>query len=433
MKYVTYLLLLLGRAVMFPLYWLVGLFPRRQDIWVFGSWGGHRFADNAAAFFVYSNTVLDDQVRLVWISRDKKIVRQLRVQGYNAYWIWSVGGITNSIRAGLHIFDCFPKDANFWLSRGAIKVNLWSGVPLKVFERDIDHPGNRYYKLFHGNFLERTLLSIMMPWHVVKPDMIIATSAETARITSRAFALFESQTCVTGFPRNDALVNPAMLTDYDAQNIPEEFREAALSDTKVFLYLPTFRDNGAAFINFDWEALNKRLERLDAKLFFKTHPVDKTRYPANYPNITQLPVTTEIYSLLPGTDALISDYSSIIFDYMLLNKPIIYYVPDLEEFEAGCRSFNFRPKEVAVGPVCMNFRELGEALEQCAFAQTNIIYANRDEVMRRLHKYCDAGSSNRVMREILARYGNGQIQFDSHIHAQALSQPHGPSVVRLPE
>jgi CDP-glycerol glycerophosphotransferase (TagB/SpsB family) len=48
-----YLLAALARIWLFPIYWLSGFMPRRRHLWVFGSWGGHRYADNGAAFFEY--------------------------------------------------------------------------------------------------------------------------------------------------------------------------------------------------------------------------------------------------------------------------------------------------------------------------------------------------------------------------------------------
>jgi len=431
MKYLGYIFLLAGRFVLFPVYWLVGLMPRRPDLWVFGSWGGYRFADNSAAFFIHCNDAIDEQVTLVWISRRPDIVQHLRNQGYTAYWIWSPGGIWNAMRAGLHIFDCFPKDANFWLSRGAKKINLWSGVPLKVFERDIDNPGNRYYKLFHGNVLERGLLGLMMPWHLVKPDLMIATSDETARITSRAFAVFDSQVCVTGFPRNDALIDPSMLTVRDPQKVPEVFRNAALSDKTVLLYLPTFRDTGGAFINFDWNVLDEQLGRNNAVLFFKTHPVDTSVYKTDYENIFLLPQAVEVYSLLPGTDALISDYSSVIFDYMLLDRPIIYYTPDLVDFESGCRSFNFRPAEVAVGPLCISFEEFTRAIDQVCDNAANVVYARRDEIMKRLHKFKDARSNERVLRAINDRCFGGKLVLNGEPVGESKTHSNQTAVLRL--
>ena len=59
LRFLGYFLLFLGRFVLFPVYWLSGFVPRRDDLWVFGSWGGYRFADNAAAFFMHCQRELD--------------------------------------------------------------------------------------------------------------------------------------------------------------------------------------------------------------------------------------------------------------------------------------------------------------------------------------------------------------------------------------
>ena len=107
----------------------------------------------------------------------------LRRRGYEAYSIWSLRGALRCLRAGVFVFDCFAKDINFWLSRNAVIVNLWSGVPLKAFERDIDTPASRYHRLFHGSGPVRLAYGAMMPWHLVRPDLIIATSEETAAMT----------------------------------------------------------------------------------------------------------------------------------------------------------------------------------------------------------------------------------------------------------
>jgi CDP-glycerol glycerophosphotransferase (TagB/SpsB family) len=419
MKYLHYFFLFLGRLVLFPIYFLAGFVPRRPDIIVFGSWGGHRFADNAAAFFIHCQATISDRIRLVWLSRNHEVIRQLRAQGYEAHWLWSPAGMAAALRAYVHVFDCFPKDANFWLSRGAYKVNLWSGVPLKVFERDIDTVDNRYYRLFHGNLAERVVLGIMMPWHIVRPDLIIATSDETAAITARAFAIPAAKVQVTGFPRNDALLDPEIFAARDSQIVPLLFREAVLSDSKVFLYLPTFRDNGVSILDFDWDKLDAHLRRMNAKLFFKTHPMDRSRYQTDYKNIIQLPQGIEVYSLLPGADCLISDYSSVIFDYMLLNRPIIYYTPDLADFESSCRKFNFRPSDVAVGPLCMNFGELLAALDILDSGTPNFARGRQETLMQRLHQYRDAHSSQRVLALINQCFYGGMMHYKAHYSADS--------------
>jgi len=404
MKNLGYIFLFFGRVILFPVYFLSGFVPRRENLWVFGSWGGHRFADNSAAFFLFCHEAVDDRIELVWVSRNREIVRDLKERGYSACWIWSPRGIVSALTAGLHIFDCFPKDTNYWLSRGAKRVNLWSGVPLKVFERDIDNRSSRYYRLFHGNIIERSFYGLMMPWHITRPDLAIATSDETAHKVSKAFGLQDSQVFVTGLPRNDAIFD---LPHQEAQQVDKAMQlygEAVSGDETVFLYLPTFRDDGTQFIDFDWDELNDNLGRKGAKLFFKSHPEDRNRYSADFPNIIQLTQEAEVSSLLPGADVLISDYSSVIFDFMLLGRPIIYYIPDLLKFETGCRSFNFHPREVAVGSVCESFDELLDALDQIAGGASSIASARRDEVMERMHTYCDARSSERVLDIIVNRF-----------------------------
>ncbi|HEU4420519.1 MAG TPA: CDP-glycerol glycerophosphotransferase family protein [Planctomycetota bacterium] len=396
---------LLGTALLRPfqflLYFLSGFVPRRPDLWVFGSWGGFRFADNGAAFFEYCNKRLAGSVQLVWISRKRDIVARLRARGFEAHWVWSPTGVVRCLRAGLHLFDCFAKDTNFWLSRGAKVVNLWSGVPLKTFERDIDNPRNRYYRVFHGTTLQRLVYGMMMPWHVKRPDMIIAMSEETRAITARAFDVPMHTVCVTGFPRNDSLFR-ASPGDAAGRSCPPAVLEAARAGKKVFLYLPTFRDSGKPFVKIDWKKLDALMERLNAVFFIKFHPVDATQFQDASARVVQLFQDTDVYDVMPHSNTLISDYSSIIFDYMLLDRPIIYYTPDLEEFIAGCRSFNFHPVDVAVGPLCADYAQLERAIEDAAAGKAVDARgeAHRAGVMKRLHAFVDSSSSDRVLEAI---------------------------------
>ena len=373
-----------------------------MDLWVFGSWGGHRFSDNAAAFFLHGQNEIADAVRLVWISRQADIVKSLRQDGYEAYWVWSPQGLYCCLRAGLYIFDSFSKDINFWPSRGARKINLWSGVPLKTFERDIRTPGNRYYRLFHGSTPERWLFGFMMPWHLDRPDLIIATSPETADITQRAFDLPASSVVVTGFPRNDILfARPDGAAALERQ-WPQCFKDAVEAGRRVFLYLPTYRDSGKPFLNVDWVSVERLMRDLNSIFLFKLHPDDQGVFEEDLDYVAELPQEIDIYTMLAQADVLISDYSSIIFDYMLLDRPIVYYLPDLEEFVASSRSLNFDPLEIAAGPVCVNGEELLKALAGIA-AGTNKS-AEQDarwlEIRHRFNTFADGESSQRVLDAI---------------------------------
>ncbi len=410
-RYAVYFGLLLARAFLLPFYFLSGFIRRQSDLWVFGSWGGYRFADNSAAFFQYCQHEFADKVRLVWISRDRGIVSDLRARGYEAHWIWSLPGVWCCVRAKLYIFDSFSKDINFWTSRGAKKVNLWSGVPLKAFERDIQNPRSRYYRLFHGSMPERYFLAMMMPWHVERPDLIIATSPETAQITQRAFDLAPEAIAVTGFPRNDVMFSSGATAAASQRSWPESFRRAVDENRPIFMYLPTYRDSGNPFFEVDWAELDRLMEKLQATFVFKFHPDDMNTFRGRGRHIAELPIDTDIYSMMAYTSALISDYSSIIFDYMLLDKPIIYYTPDLAEFASSSRSLIFDPTEIAAGPVCGTAAELMQSMENVV-NDTGIsaeMQARWSATRKRFNAHMDGQSNRRTAEAINSRMLRGRL------------------------
>ena len=390
---------LLARPPLFLLYFAAGLVPRCPDLWVFGSWGGHRFADNTASFFLYCQRNLDPSIRLVWISRDREIVRKLRSDGWQAHHVWSLRGLRACLRAGVYFFDNFVKDINFWTSRSARKVNLWSGIPLKAVERDIDNPRSRYYRLFHGTLPERAFLSMMMPWHVDRPDLILATSEEMLEITCRAFDIGADAVAITGFPRNDVLFDTRSGGGGDRRSWPEAFRRAYEDGRFIFFYLPTFRDSGKPFVDVDWRAIDEVMERRNASLFLKLHPDDRGSFGGSGDHIHQLPQKIDIYETLAVAEALVSDYSSIIFDFMMMERPIIHYLPDLEEYRASSRRLIFDPVEIAVGPVCRTGAEWVSALDAVA---SRAPVASEDRARwtatrRRVNRFSDGESNRRVL------------------------------------
>ena len=118
-----------------PIYFLSFLIPRNPKLWLFGSTFGNRFADNPKYFYLYCNQFHKDRknggIRAVWITKQKEIVKLLRKNGYEVYYRYSLKGIWCCLRGKVYIFDNYSKDISFWLSGGAVKINLWHGIPLK--------------------------------------------------------------------------------------------------------------------------------------------------------------------------------------------------------------------------------------------------------------------------------------------------------------
>jgi CDP-glycerol glycerophosphotransferase (TagB/SpsB family) len=207
---------------------------------------------------------------------------------------------------------------------------------------------------------------------------------------------------ITGFPRNDVLSKP--IEGKPIPNWPPELVSAIEHQRNIYFYLPTFRDSGRSYVDIDWERLEQQMLRQNALFVYKFHPMDDNRVEHSSAHITKLPQDIDLYDMLPYTSALISDYSSIIFDYMLLGRPVIYYVPDLEAFIGGERSLNFDPVDIAVGPICKNFEDLSAALmtvnEQPDIAQEQLYQS----ISRRLHTHADGESCARVFDMMKSRY-----------------------------
>jgi len=399
---------ILVRPVAFIIYFLSGFSPRSTRSWVFGSWSGQRFCDNAASLFEYTHRTQRLGIKITWISDDKAIVDDLRERGYNAHLRWSLHGVFACLRAGVFIFDGLTKDINHWLSRGSERVLLRHGVGTKKVERSIEQPEHHLYKLFHGQWWQRAFWGFLLPWHNVRPNLVISTSPEHARQGELCYGVPADRVVVTGFPRNDALFSKTAATvDQTIQPLLADSRKRGLP---LIAYLPTFRDDDSHFV-FPLPELDEMAERLGIMLAVKLHFVDGLRAKSFVPNpegnLRLLDPKVNANHIFPALDGLISDYSSVVYDFMLTNKPVIFFVPDLDEYLRHSRSMFYNFDDVTPGPKARTLEELERAL--LAVLQDKGQDAWResyDRVLSKFHTYRDADSSKRVYRTIVERCVN---------------------------
>ena len=165
---------------------------------------------------------------------------------------------------------------------------------------------------------------------------------------------------ITGMPRVDHLVDPYYLTQAKARMYS---RYPILKGKKVILYAPTFRGNiyqGFKTVDFDAQAVLNALGE-EYVIIFKFHPLLlKTTLSDDSRVINMNHENT--HDLFAVCDVLISDFSSIIFDYSLLNKPMCFFVPDLDEYieTLGC-FVDYR--RVMPGAICYNETQVIAALQ----------------------------------------------------------------------
>lgn len=204
---------------------------------------------------------------------------------------------------------------------------------------------------------------------------------------SEAFGIDKEYIYTTGLPRIDTLLNE------DKRN---EFYEKypSCKEKKLVLYAPTFRGNiidGLKVNSFDMNLVSKKIGS-EYKILYKFHPLLKN-VEVDGENLVNVN-SEDLYMLMQVSDCMISDYSSVFFDYSLLNKKMIGYVPDYKEYEQTI-GYNMNYYEDFSGPICTNEEELIQA----------ILQKDKDEERRVLFqqkfmKYKDGRNTERVVNLI---------------------------------
>ena len=339
------------RVFYWPIYFLSGFFPRDKSIWVFGSLNGKRFADNPKYLFL--DLVFNEKgsdIKPIWITRDKKVLNYLRQQNLPAYFLYSFKGIYYCLRAKVWIYDHKSHDISYWLSNGSIKINLWHGIPLKKIEWD-----SKIYKYYNLSGIRKILTKMIAPWIYEKQDYIISPADITDKIFISAFKIEEKNLIRVGYPRVKALLYP---NNFHSKN------KINFLDKKIIMYAPTYRDksNEEYLLNIlDFDKLNNFLSTNNLVMLIKPHPSSKLNIilkNMSFMSIFNIDAFEDIYEHIPFVDLLITDYSSIYYDFLYKNKPIIFFPYDLETYTKMDRDLYYNYEEYTPGPKVFNLDQL---------------------------------------------------------------------------
>ncbi|MCK9795021.1 CDP-glycerol:glycerophosphate glycerophosphotransferase [Isoptericola sp. 4D.3] len=229
-------------------------------------------------------------------------------------------------------------------------LQTWHGTPLKRIGNDV--PGGNL-TITYRRLMQREAQS----W-----DYLLSQNEYSAEIFPAAFG-FDGKVLVEGYPRNDALVDDTA----ERTRAAVRRRLGLDDDVRVLLYAPTWRDNvkeGArygrvAFLDFDQLA---RAAGPRTVVLYRGHSntaASSSDLPGGVVDVTHHP---DVNELMLASDALVTDYSSIMFDYGVLRRPIFLLVPDLELYGTTTRGFYRNLEDVAPGPLCADTSELVAAL-----------------------------------------------------------------------
>ena len=391
------------------IYLISGFVPRRRNIWIFGSWDGKKFADNPKYLFLYVHQK-HPEITGVWLSRNKTVIAELRARGFKAYYMHSLRGILCSMRASCIIFSVGVSDVNLYATKGTKSVQLWHGTPLKKIKLIEPTPirqmptrtSSRARQLIDGGLCPNK-----------NYDVVIAASDENKRVMKIVFS-DAREIAVTGYPRNDILLGAPWLSEPDAENVRRIKRE--LQFQFIFLYAPTYRQETSrefdlfARYGFDANTVNQTLRELNAILIIKTHQyftaqpfdgqIDPDSGKARFERIVTLSDEDlpDMYPLLRETAVLITDYSSVFFDYLLLDRPIVFTPFDIQQYTTAEHELFYDYDQVTPGPKAKNWPDVLRLLREAV--QNDSWKAERRKVCTRFNKFNDCNNSERVFQVI---------------------------------
>jgi CDP-glycerol glycerophosphotransferase (TagB/SpsB family) len=338
------------------------LIPRKKHIWIFGSWKGERFSDNSKYFFLYiANN--KHNIRAIWVTRNHGVKQRLVENGYECYLVGEIKGIFYSIISKYHIVDHSPdKDILAFSSPGAFCIQLWHGLPIKNIGNYIEKNNSFFYSII---LKLKSKLKGIYCWSF---PYIISTSNFTRDIMYNAFCTFPEQMILCGYPRCDILINEK--ADYNFIDKDIIYTNMIIMDYKkngfkVIGYFPTFRDHQDEMVfgtksEKQLSEFNTFLKKNKIIIFTKKHWASQADYTLNEKNnnINFLNSDIDINSILTKFEVLITDYSGVYFDYLLLDKPIILYVYDFDTYKNIDRGFLFDYDKYMAGVKVTTLREL---------------------------------------------------------------------------
>ncbi len=363
------------------------IIPKKKNLIIFGSGNARLFNGNPKYMYMYLyNSNLD--VEYYWSTKNKEVFERLNNINYPVIMANSLKGFLKLLRAKYLVIEISSLDVSY--TRSIIGrfnfVQSNHGTPLKKV-------GDDAITIVKNPTLDRFMKKHKV-YSKLRYKYFVSASDEVDKIVLSAFG--NKNIVTTGYPRNDVFLNRELLF-FDYQ------KKFGLKDySKIFFYAPTFRDNYSSVIPFTSkiEQLNDYLAENRYVLFVKKHPYENVlQVPDNLSNIKDVSFEIDdIQEMLPFVDVLITDYSSTFFDFILTNKPVIYYSYDLDKYIDNCRGMYYDYYSELSGPFAKNEDELIDLIKNIDVWSRNDDYLEKyQKQVEKFNKFRDGNSSERLL------------------------------------
>ena len=341
------------KNILIHIYHIVtNLVPVDKRVIIFQSSNGRNYTGNPR--YIYEEMVrqgLDQEYECIWFLFDTTIEipgRCKKIRNNYVPYFWYL------MRAGIWVFDS-RQPLSVRKKKSVTYIQTWHGTPLKKLALDmerIDMGGKTDIESYHEQFRVTC-----KDW-----DYLVSQNKFSTEIFKSCFAFKDRPILEIGYPRNDVLIN---------DNYPDKIKEYKKKlglplDKKIILYAPTWRDNEysgkgkykfASKLDFDKvrEALSDEYVFIVKYHYLISDQIDWTPYKGFVYTFDE---TKDIAWLYLVSDMLITDYSSVMFDYSLLQRPMLFFAYDLENYKENLRGFYFDFVQDIPGPISKDTDQL---------------------------------------------------------------------------
>lgn len=327
----------------------------------------------------------------VWLSRNKNVVNQVRKKfgSHRGEFQHSFTGLKKLAEAGCIFFTHGTSDYPFlYLPRTAFRVQTYHGLPTKRGEY-LRPKSNKEPGWFHKKILEYRFKPI---------SHFLSSSPKVTEIFSQRFRIPEKHFLNTGYPIYDTLINRS-----ESKNDLKE-RFPGLPDTNyLILYAPTFRKLSKTkwfpFDDFDPKRIAEFLEEKKMVIAMRPHPnenlpVNKFKKYSDRLILVDHTIEEDVSEILPYVSGILTDYSSIYLEGLLLDIPAIFIPYDLQNYERGLA---LPYDKTTPGPKVSLMSELLNCLSDLT-ENKDTFSAQRSEIKELFFSYQEKGSTDKVIQ-----------------------------------
>lgn len=270
--------------------------------------------------------------------------------------------------------------------KGAKVIQLWHGTgTIKKFGQDVNTGKLKQYEYQANQNITH----------------LIVNSMETKKLYAKTFGVDEKNIYPIGLPKTDDLLKRVLKAERDGINTEKKelYKRYELpEESKLVLYAPTFRDTeleSPEVINHLSDIMNHLPD--EYYLGLRLHPfIAKACKKVKLPDrVFQLTFESDLTALLMASDYLITDYSSIAFEYCVTERPMIFYAYDLTEFSDYGRGFYYDYESYVPGPVAKSGVDVAERIRENRFDLNKI-----KEFKKTNFTYLDGNATERLLELI---------------------------------